>query len=63
MPMTTSVPHQIDALIGEVEVDRDVGMEILEREDQPADIQQAEHGGTIEQCLEAVPAAGLEPYP
>src|SRR6266700_2219573 len=37
-----ALPDKVDALVGETEVDPDVGIAVLKREDQPADVQDAE---------------------
>src|SRR5258706_7533171 len=40
-----ALPHQIDALIGETEVDPDIGIAVLKGEDQPADMQDPDSRG------------------
>lgn len=37
-----ALPHKVDALVGEAEIDPDVGIAVLKGEDQPADVQDPE---------------------
>jgi len=39
-----ALPHQVDTLVGQAEIDRDVGISVLERENETGDVQDAERG-------------------